>query len=242
MTLLVAALTAMAQEDVRIERLPENLMEFKAVRLPEDPSGVCKARWAMATEVPFELFELWYLRMDLSEAQRVDGTDADSRPTKPYGAIFIGHGSHGHPAICVSLLAATEFAGWLSARLGRPYRLPTTAEWEYAARAGASGLPGDVQEFAWVWENAKDSTRRLATRKPNAWGLYDTLGNVAEWAVGPDGPVVCGGSWRTKAAALSFGLQEAQTPAWTEADPQSPKSRWWLSNGQFVGFRLFADD
>jgi formylglycine-generating enzyme required for sulfatase activity len=62
------------------------------------------------------------------------------------------------------------------------YRLPTEAEWEYAARAGSTGeYAGVLDSMAWYDSNAGGTTQAVGQKQKNAWGLYDMHGNVWEW-------------------------------------------------------------
>jgi formylglycine-generating enzyme required for sulfatase activity len=228
------------------DRLVDHMVSWKMIKVPDGEIEIDGKRHKIRnfaigeTEVTWNLFEVWALRLDLSQSEQAQGVDATSRPSKPYSAIFINFGHHGYPAIAMSAENAKAFCKWLSEKTKRKYRLPTEAEWEYAARAGAK-QPSALDESAWFWSNADDVTHPVAKKKPNAWGLFDVLGNVAEWATSGDAVVVRGGSWRTKEADLSFSTRELPSPKWNESDPQQPKSRWWLANGQFVGLRLACD-
>ncbi len=89
-----------------------------------------------------------------------------------------------HPVDNVSWADAQEFIRKLNAldKAAR-YRLPTEFEWEYAARAGATGEPSwdEIRASAWQSEVDLGTTHPVGGKKPNRWGLYDTLGNVWEW-------------------------------------------------------------
>jgi sulfatase modifying factor 1 len=77
------------------------------------------------------------------------------------------------------------------------YRLPTEAEWEYACRAGTTGPRyGPLDDIAWYRGNSEETPHEVAGKQPNAWGLYDMLGNVWDWCWDLYDPQVYG-SYRT---------------------------------------------
>jgi formylglycine-generating enzyme required for sulfatase activity len=123
------------------------------------------------------------------------------------------------PVEQVSWSDVQEFLAALNGRRdGYRYRLPTEAEWEYAARAGSTAAyHGSLDAIAWYGANSGGQTHRVGQKQPNAWGLHDMQGNVWEWcqdwyqddyyrtlgapALDPHGPasgqqrVLRGGSW-----------------------------------------------
>ncbi len=92
-----------------------------------------------------------------------------------------------HPVTCVSWNDAQAFIQWVNQTERGTYRLPTEAEWEYAARAGSTSrfCFGDsdsgLGDYAWYGGNSGNRTHPVATKQSNAWGLYDMHGNVWEW-------------------------------------------------------------
>jgi formylglycine-generating enzyme required for sulfatase activity len=125
------------------------------------------------------------------------------------------------PVEGVSWLEAKSFAERLTeSGDGFRYRLPTEAEWEYAARAGETTAP-NLTAVAWFGLAAAGGhparPQRVATKSPNRWGLFDTLGNVAEWCEDWYSPnyqrVVKGGAWDDGSTALRASARGKAVPS-----------------------------
>jgi formylglycine-generating enzyme required for sulfatase activity len=81
---------------------------------------------------------------------------------------------------CLNLTERERAAGRLPEGYG--YTLPTEAQWEYACRAGTTGVyAGEIEAMAWYDANSGGETHPVAQKQPNAWGFYDMHGNVSEW-------------------------------------------------------------
>jgi len=230
------AQTARALSQPFVETLPESAVAFTLMPVLDpgstDPVALF---WIGKTEVTWDMYDVFLFRLDLGEKQRVEGFDADSRPSRPYGAPDRGFGHAGHPAIGMTRHAARAFCAWLSQRTGRSYRLPTEAEWQTACCADAS------PSTAWTATNSNGTSHPVGTSTPDAFGLHDMLGNAAEWCDGSEVPVVRGGSFLSDLSAVSCELREQETHDWNMTDPQFPKSEWWLADCGFVGMRLVCE-
>lgn len=212
--------------------------------------------WMGKFEVTWDEYRLFMFPKDPKD----DLVDAVSRPTRPYVEMSFGMGLNGFPAISMTHHAANKYAQWLSARTGHFYRLPTEAEWEYACRAGAAAAdappPADT---AWFADNAGDKYQKVGARKPNAWGLHDMQGNVMEWTLDGFAPLaaaamplvnpwirsakvyphaVRGGGWASDAEQCSCASRVGSDASWKMQDPQLPKSIWYHTDAQWLGFRL----
>ena len=225
------------------------------------------AFWMSEHEVTFAEWDVFFKNLDVPQTKAI-AIDAVSRPTAQYIDLTWGMGRDGrHPTNSMSQAATTMYCKWLYAKTGIFYRLPTEAEWEYACRAGSTtaySFGNDVsrlKEYGFFKDNSSGKFQKVSQLKPNAWGLYDMHGNLSEWtldqydpaayqkvaekaknplsAVGPRNPrVVRGGSYLSEAKECRCANRIASLADWNKRDPQIPKSRWWLTDGMGVGFRL----
>lgn len=197
--------------------------------------------WIARTELLWDVYDVFAF-LDPAPAT---GADAVARPSRPYGAPDHGFGHRGYAALSVTRAAAEAFCAWLSHRTGKRYRLPTEAEWQRAATLALGDGPLSPERrdaLAWHAGNSGSRARAAATKQPDGLGLYDLLGNAAEWVVPTDGRLVTrGGSWRDPAVRVDADTRALQDYTWNETDPQLPKSAWWLSDGSFVGFRIVRE-
>lgn len=153
-------------------------------------------------------------------------------------------GGDGLPAVEVSWLDAVRFCNTLSERDGLAlayrldggevewdrsapgYRLPTEAEWEHACRAGTEGPRyGDLDEIAWYEENSGSRLHPPGEKRPNAWGVYDLLGNTWDWcwdlydpAVYGEYRVLKGGGWADEHWSVRVSVRRRSHPTFRVDD------------------------
>lgn len=142
-----------------------------------------------------------------------------------------------NPVVCVSLQDAQAYVDWLSTGTTQHYRLPSEVEWEYAARSGketdywwGEGVGNDNANCGWCgsqWSNT--SSAPVGSFERNSFGLYDTVGNVWEWATSnssQSGAVVRGGAW-------NFAPRLARVSTRMELTPNF--------RANYIGFRVVRE-
>jgi hypothetical protein len=142
-----------------------------------------------------------------------------------------------HPVETVSWDDAQEFITRLYARTGRNYRLPTEAEWEYAAREGKNNSAytysgsDDIKAVAWYKDNSGSTTHPVGQKLPNALGIYDMSGNVWEWCQdcsdsSCSSRVYRGGGWGSGESYCRVSCRNIYSPG---------------DRGRALGFRVACD-
>jgi formylglycine-generating enzyme required for sulfatase activity len=238
------------------ETLPNSVVKIKMVPIPGGTFKIGKKKtpvtvkpfWMATTETPWEAYDVFTASGPPSPPydQTEFPPDAIARPSHSYILPDLGWGHNGYPVINVSFDSVTMFCRWLAKETGKKYRLPTEAEWEWACREGIAGEwkidKAKLEKVAWYAGNSEGFTHPVGKKAPNKFGLYDMLGNPGEWATDLEGkPVLCGGTFRDGIIGQFPGMRRRWSPAWQETDPQFPKSRWWLADGKFVGFRVVRE-
>ena len=181
----LVALTAVAQSQNASRPAPagsKNPAQIEFVRIApgEFTMGCAESdKDCLEDEVPrhrvrlTKRFELG--KYEVTQAQWEAVMGSDSNPSETRGP--------NNPVDSVNKAEIHVFLDKLNARNdGYKYRLPTEAEWEYAAGAGAPPIPrASLGDYAWFADNSDDESHPVGLKKPNAWGLYDMFGNVREW-------------------------------------------------------------
>ena len=193
-------------------------------------------------ETTWDLYDVFLFGFDQKEpGGSTPEADAVTRPSKPYISMDRGFGHAGFPVISVSYLGAKRYCEWLSIKTGRTYRLPTVEEWKAACELGLAGID-DRGPLAWSKETAGSATKAVGTARADALGLHDMLGNASEWCTDAEGKgVTLGGTFRDPLSALGCSFVVPYSAEWNASDPQFPKSKWWLADGGFVGFRVVCE-
>jgi formylglycine-generating enzyme required for sulfatase activity len=223
------------------------------------------AFWMGAYEVTYDEFNSFFTDEMFGQNE---SADAITRPSPPYIDFTLGMGKEGgYPANSMQQYGAIMYCRWLYKKTGIFFRLPTEAEWEYACRAGTNSMyffgndQKQLDQYAWYISNSGNQYHKVGELKPNPWGLYDMLGNVAEWTLdqyvedyfqqtkeSKENPVILpvsrnprtvkGGTYQDEAKELRPANRKESDLVWNRRDPQIPKSKWWNADAPFVGFRI----
>ncbi|MGA2502177.1 MAG: SUMF1/EgtB/PvdO family nonheme iron enzyme, partial [Tepidisphaeraceae bacterium] len=194
--------------EVEFVRIPGGRVELAPLVEGERPHTVQVKPFYMArTETTQEVVRVWSFALDvpLEDGQRAKEFEARTgRVEPPCFVSFSGTREEKDlPAANIPPASAVAYCQWIGKQNNRVVRLPTEAEWQLAALSGRPttqpATPAQLAEVAWFADNSDDEEHTVATLKPNAFGLYDMLGNVGEWVLLENGEYCLkGGSFRSE--------------------------------------------
>ena len=237
------------------DTIPFSQVTFEMVKVPGDESKGIKPFYIGKTEVTWDEFLPWALCKDIpEESDQAEQRALLQRPSAPYVTVDRGFGTQHRPALGMSRLSAELYCQWLSKQTGHKYRLPTEKEWEYVYTLGGNTqyeqLSKEEADRIAVWEGDSyvqseqmNMTQPVASKAPNKLGLYDLVGNAAEWVTdtGKD-RVVRGGHFYSKLDKIGWVGREVQDDeVWNANYPGDPRSIWWFVDAMWVGFRVVCE-
>ncbi|QDU31403.1 Serine/threonine-protein kinase PrkC [Anatilimnocola aggregata] len=198
----------MGSTDEQVEAALKVADKFNAVQFhkdwiqkderPRHRVVITRPYWIGATEVTVGEFKKFSATGFLTDAEQRAGAASKTiqspgqTPTDA-GSPILTYLNPGYsvtddsPAAAISSYEALAYCKWLSDEEKTQYRLPTEAEWEYACRAGTTTQysfgddHAELENYAWYNQNAKTNPRPVGMKLPNAFGLFDTHGNLVEW-------------------------------------------------------------
>jgi len=270
MLVMIVRVSAQEAQEPYEETIPGTDLSFRMIPIPggeydlrinnKEYSVKLSPYWIATHELTHDIFTAF----DQDESISRDVTvDAITRPSPQYVDLTWGMGREGgFPANSMSLYSAIMVSKWLYDKTGHFYRPPTEAEWQAACIAGKND-DENLRKIALFKGNSGDKYHKVGSRAPDQLGMYDMLGNVAEWTVdayeedfqavidqsGTENPqanpesrrtavTLKGGHYQTPAKELSCELRIKSENWWNQRDPQIPKSRWWYTDAPFTGIRL----
>ena len=223
--------------------------------LPEDPDAQDDEKPPHRVRItkPFRLARYEVTREEYERFTNDTGKLAPD--TSGFGADLQPEQRKRLPVINVTWQQATDYAKWLKEKTGKGFRLPSEAEWEYAARSGSQGVypwgdsAGETGKYAWFSENSGGTIHPVGEKDPTGKGLYDLAGNVREWVAdcnhdsyrgAPAGPE----AWDDGTECAS-GRRVIRGGSWT-GDPgylRSASRYWNTPDFRYggLGFRLTQD-
>ena len=198
-------------------------------------------------------------------------SDAVTVPSAIYDPVFVygkSGGAPDYPATSMTQFSAQQYTKFLSKVHGDFYRLPSRVEWKYACRGivQSDAKPSQEKQPAELWHAGNSNKRRhsVASKTPNAFGLFDMQGSVSEWVldakgysnrcwqVGGDsstviewpknrfGLMALGGSFQDPIEKCKPDSAKVCEEDWFEEDPNFPQSPFWMASdiATGIGFRI----
>lgn len=241
-----------------MEPIPGTASHEKATRKTIAPFWIARFETRHADYLPymrlnqtFKTFAAKHIR-PVTNDNRINAVTAPTEIYDEHFAFEYGVDLQ-QPVGTMTLFCARQYTKWLSKLTETDFRLPTATEWEHACAAGTKTVwhcgddPQVLKEYACFGDQqAIPGYQKVGLRKPNAWGLFDMHGNMAEWVLQPgitktNLQILKGGCWEFPAEKCrTSSILKFDAAKFRDEDPNLPQSAWWLASfeARWVGFRI----